>query len=121
MKKPNTHFKDPSEYKEKLEDSKKRKQRRKRTNILRSRQVRFEPAIDEIVGGITSRDEDSGSAARRSSSLRREGSGSVASASVVGGEFDGDSKGSAIGMFRPEPSREMADAPTASEPLRERR
>ena len=141
MKKPNTHFKEPYEYasrEEKLEeygiddinddhvgvatilDSKKRKQRRKCTNILRSRQVRFEPAINEIVGGITSRDEDSDSAACRSSSLRREGSESVASARIAGGEFDGDSKGSASGTFRPEPPREMADVPTPSEPLREK-
>ena len=141
MKKPNTHFKEPNEYeyrKEKLEeygiddindnhvgvttilDSKKRKQRRKRTNIIRSRQVRFEQAIDDIVGGTTSRDEDSDSAACRSSSLRREGSESVASASVVGREFDGDSKGTASGTFRPEPPREMADVPTPSEPLREK-
>ena len=105
MKKPNTHFKDPSEYeyrKEKLEDcgiddinddhvgvtttldSKMRKQCRKHTNIIRSQQVRFEPAIDEIVGGTTSQDEDSDSAARRSGSLRGEGSESVAFASVVG-------------------------------------
>ena len=141
MKKPNTHFKENYKYaycKEKLEeyriddinddhvgvtpilDSKKRKQRRKRTNILRSRRVQCKPAIDEIVGGTTSRDEDSDSAACMSSSLRREGSGSVASASEVGGEFDGDSKGSASGTFRPEPPREMADVPTPSKPLREK-
>ena len=67
MKKPNTHFKDPSEYeyrKEKLDeygiddindghvgvttipDNKTRKQRRKRTNILRSQQMRLKPVID---------------------------------------------------------------------------
>ena len=141
MKTPNMHSKDPSEYEhreEKLEeygiddinddhvgvttilDSKKRKWRRKRTNILRSRQVRFEQAIDEIVGGTTSRDEDSDSAACRSSSLRREGSESDASASVVRRNFDGDSKGSASGTFRPEPPREMADVPTPSEPVREK-
>ena len=82
--------------------------------------MRSEPAIDKIIGGIASRDEDSDLVARRSSCLRREGSESVAFASVAGGEFDGDSKGSASGMFRPEPPREMADVPTPSEPLLEK-
>jgi hypothetical protein len=120
MKKPNTHFKDPSEYeyrKEKLEeygiddinddhvgvttilDNKKKKQCWNRANILRSRQLCFEPAVDEVVGGTASRDEDPGSAARRNSSLRGDESESVASASVVGREFDGDSQGSASGTF----------------------
>ena len=52
--------------------------------------------------------------------MRRERSESVAFASVVGREFDGDSKGSASGTFRPEPPREMADVPAPSEPLREK-
>ena len=57
---------------------------------------------------------------RWSSSPGRDESESVASGSVTGRGFDGGSKGSASGTFRPEPPREMANAPTQSEALREK-
>ena len=38
----------------------KRKKRQKRINALSTRQVRFETVVDEVVGGVASRDQDSG-------------------------------------------------------------